>query len=234
MIEIRTLQEHSEMVEAVALQKKIWGFAEADLLPVRMFIVATKIGGQVFGAFDDDQMVGFCIAIPGRKPGGESYLHSHMLGVDEGHRDQGVGRMLKLAQREEALARGVTLIEWTFDPLEMKNAYFNIERLGAVVRRYVRNQYGFSTSRLHSGLPTDRCIAEWHIAEDPAEHEIVTEIEVPINIVTLRRDDPMKAREIQNRISDQFQHHLRDGLAVVGVRRNGDGGSYLLSKWQPE
>jgi predicted GNAT superfamily acetyltransferase len=234
MIDIRSLQEHSEMVTAVALQRKVWGFADADLLPVRMFVIARKIGGQVLGAFDDTRMVGFCIAIPGRKPTGESYLHSHMLGVDDEYRNQGIGRMLKLAQREEALARGVTLIEWTFDPLEMKNAYLNIERLGAVVRRYVRNQYGFSTSPLHAGMPTDRCIAEWHIASEKSEHEIVAEIEVPPTILTLRKEDPTKALEIQNEISDQFLHHFREGLAVVGVRRNGDGGTYLLSKWQSE
>ncbi len=74
---------------------------------------------------------------------------------------RGLGRQLKLRQRDDALARGIDLIEWTFDPLELKNAYFNIERLGAIVRRYVRNQYGISTSRLHGGMPTDRCVAEW-------------------------------------------------------------------------
>ena len=72
--------------------------------------------------------------------------------------------MLKLRQREEALERGVQLVEWTFDPLELKNAFFNIERLGAIVRRYVLNQYGTTTSHLHGGLPTDRCVAEWHVA----------------------------------------------------------------------
>ena len=87
-----------------------------------------------------------------------------MLGVLPEYRDAGVGRMLKLEQREDALARGIELIEWTFDPLEIKNAYFNMERLGAIVRRYVRNQYGTTTSHLHGGLPTDRCIAEWWIA----------------------------------------------------------------------
>ena len=76
----------------------------------------------------------------------------------------GIGRRLKLRQREEALARGIELIEWTFDPLELKNAFFNIERLGAIVRRYSENQYGVTASPLHGGLPTDRCIAEWWIA----------------------------------------------------------------------
>ncbi len=108
-------------------------------------------------------MVGFCFAIPGVKPNGQAYLHSHMLGVLPEYRNSGIGRRLKLRQRDEALARGIKLIEWTFDPLELKNAFFNIERLGAIVRRYSENQYGVTQSPLHGGLPTDRCIAEWWI-----------------------------------------------------------------------
>src|SRR6185295_17500862 len=119
-----------------------------------------------------DRLVGFSIAIPGLKPGGRTYLHSHMLGVLDEYNNRGIGRMLKLRQREEALANGVPLIEWTFDPLELKNAYFNIERLGAVIRRYVHNQYGASSSHLHGGLPTDRCIAEWWIDTERVEAAI--------------------------------------------------------------
>ena len=87
-----------------------------------------------------------------------------MLGVTKEYRDAGVGRLLKLEQRREALSRGIELMEWTFDPLEIKNAYFNMERLGAIVRRFVLNQYGTTSSKLHGGLPTDRCIAEWWLA----------------------------------------------------------------------
>ena len=164
MIEIGPLTAHTEFRDAVRLQQDIWGFDDIELLPLRLFVVASKIGGQAFGAFDGGRMIGFCLAIPGLKPGGKSYLHSHMLGVLPEYRDSGIGRRLKLAQRDEALARGIDLIEWTFDPLEIKNAYFNIERLGAIVRRYVPNQYGITSSPLHGGLPTDRCIAEWWIA----------------------------------------------------------------------
>ena len=86
-----------------------------------------------------------------------------MLGVLPEYRNAQIGRRLKLRQREDALARGIALIEWTFDPLELKNAFLNIEKLGAIVRRYKENQYGTTTSPLHGGLPTDRCIAEWWI-----------------------------------------------------------------------
>src|SRR5215218_6222158 len=164
MIQVRALTEHAELEEAVRLQREIWGFAEIELLPVRLFVVATKVGGQVFGAFDGSRMIGFLLAIPGIKPGGQSYLHSHMMGVLPEYRNKGVGRLLKLRQREEAMSNGVAVVEWTFDPLELKNAFFNIERLGAIIRRYVRNQYGTTTSHLHGGLPTDRCVAEWHVA----------------------------------------------------------------------
>ena len=169
MITIRALTTHPEFNAAVRLQQEIWGFDEIELLPVRLFVVATKIGGQAFGAYDGERMVGFCLAIPGLKPGGKYYLHSHMLGVRREYRNAGVGRMLKLRQREDALSRGIDLIEWTFDPLEIKNAYFNMERLGAIVRRYVLNQYGTTSSHLHGGLPTDRCTAEWWLDSEPRE-----------------------------------------------------------------
>src|SRR5947209_20119406 len=105
-----------------------------------MFVVGEKIGGQVIGAFEGRELVGFAFAIPGVRSG-RSYLHSHMLAVRKSCQNVGVGRRLKLFQREDALARGFELMEWTFDPLEIKNAYLNIERLGAVAQRYIVNQY---------------------------------------------------------------------------------------------
>ncbi len=161
--EIHQLTKLEEFAGAVRLQREIWGFQDVELLPLRLFVVASKIGGQVLGAFHGSRMIAFCLCIPGLKPGGKSYLHSHMLGVLPKYRNTGLGRALKLKQREYALASGVDLIEWTFDPLEIKNAFFNIERLGAIVRRYVHNQYGTTSSHLHGGLPTDRLISEWWI-----------------------------------------------------------------------
>ena len=243
MIETRTLESPAEFTDAVRLQKEIWGFSEIELLPVRLFVVATKVGGQVFGAFDGSRMVGFLLAIPGVKPGGDSYLHSHMMGVQAAYRNQGVGRMLKLLQRTEALQRGVDLVEWTFDPLELKNAFFNIERLGAIVRRYVLNQYGTTTSHLHGGLPTDRCVAEWHIADgrvaltlqgEKPHIDIERTIEVPTSIAELRVTDARAAREIQRRVSDEFMLAFDEGLAVVSFEPGGDAGKYLLGQWQSD
>jgi len=239
-IEIEPLSTERQFQEAVSLQKTIWGFDEIELLPVRLFVVAGKIGGQVFGAYDNGRMIAFCLAIPGIKPGGRSYLHSHMLGVLPAYRDRGTGRRLKLRQREDAIARGIDLIEWTFDPLELKNAYFNMQRLGAIVRRYVRNQYGTTTSHLHGGLPTDRCIAEWWvdservrriIAGEPFENPpIVEHIRLPADIAEIRRNDPPRARAIQSEMSDLFDAAFRDNLAVTGVERTPEWGTYLLAK----
>jgi predicted GNAT superfamily acetyltransferase len=242
MIEIRALTTLDEMREAVKLQQTVWGFDEFELIPVRLFVTASKVGGQAFGAFDGGRMIGFCLAIPGiKQPGNKSYLHSHMLGVLKEYRDAGVGRLLKLAQRTEALSRGIELMEWTFDPLEIKNAYFNIERLGAVVRRYVLNQYGTTSSKLHAGLPTDRCVAEWLLAnprveailkgEKPERAPCAASISVPAAIYEIKESDPSRAREIQKRVSDQFLENTSKGLAVTGFERTREAGRYLFTPW---
>ncbi len=240
MIEIRQLKTSPEFAEAVKLQKAIWGFDDVDLLPTRLFVTASKIGGHSFGAYDGDRMVGFCIAIPGIKAGGKGYLHSHMLGVVKEYRDAGLGRRMKLAQREDALLHGVDLIEWTFDPLEIKNAYFNIERLGAIVRRFVLNQYGTTSSPLNAGLPTDRCTAEWWLKSDRVtallegrempRKEAVARISITNDIYAIKANDYARARDIQRRVADQFLENFSKNLAVTGFERSADNGTYLFSR----
>ena len=243
MIEVRPLRGLEEIGEAVRLQQAVWGFEEVDLIPARMFVVAMEVGGQAFGAFDGARMIGFCVGIPGVQRG-HAYLHSHMLGVLEEYRNSGVGRRLKLAQRDDALSKGIGLIEWTFDPLEIKNAYFNIERLGVIVRRYALNQYGITTSPLQGGLPTDRCVAEWWLqsprvqallAGKPLERPpAAARVAVPVAIESLKRTDPRQAREVQKRVSGEFLEHLSRGLEVTGLERTPVAGVYLLSKWESE
>src|SRR5438045_1556959 len=148
--------------------------------------------------------------------------------------------MLKLAQREEACGLSTDLIEWTFDPLDIKNAYFNVERLGAIVRRYVRNQYGTTSSHLHGGLPTDRCTAEWWVAsqrvrkiiggETYQRPAIADRIRLPANMAEIRRDDPKRARAVQSEMGDHFERAFAQGLAVVGVERGPEWGTYLLGE----
>ncbi|MDQ2712887.1 MAG: acetyltransferase [Acidobacteriota bacterium] len=240
-IEIRQLSELYEFAEVVRLQQVIWGFDDLELLPLRLFVVASKIGGQLLGAFDGGNMIAFCLCIPGLKAGGKPYLHSHMLGVLAEYRNTGVGRKLKLEQRKYAQSAGMDLIEWTFDPLEIKNAFFNIERLGAIVRRYVHNQYGTTSSHLHGGLPTDRLVPEWWI-ESPRVQKLLSggslgrskvsaRISVPSDIAVIRGHDPSRAREIQEAIAEQFSQCFREGLAVTGFERSDDSGTYLLAEW---
>ena len=172
-IVLRRCHGIDEFRACVALQKEVWNFTDAELVPLRMFVVADKVGGQVMGAFDGNVMVGFALSVPGTRTG-HVYLHSHMLAVRKDHRNGGLGRRLKLMQREDALARGIELIEWTFDPLEIKNAYLNIEKLGAIARRYNINQYGITSSPLQGGLPSDRLIAEWWLKSKRVETLLAT------------------------------------------------------------
>ena len=231
MTTVRPLSGRHEFAGAVHLQRIIWGWDDLDILPVRFFVVSSNIGGQVLGSFDDGFLCGFCLAIPALKPDGTVYLHSHMLGVLPEYRNSGAGLMLKMAQRDDALARGIHLVEWTFDPLELKNAYFNIEKLGAIVRRYQTNHYGMTTSRLQGGLPTDRCVAEWLLTRERENKPILARIPIRADIDRLKRTDPDDAQQIQQRVARLFQEYLASGLAVTGFERSTDSGTYLFSSW---
>ena len=243
-ITVRSIHELPELREAVRLQKVIWGFDDIDLLPVRLFVVAGHIGGQRLAAFDGDKMVGFLLSLPGLKRGGGIYLHSHMMGVIAEYRNAGVGRALKLAQRTDALEQGVKLVEWTFDPLQIKNAFFNIERLGAVISRYVLNQYGITSSALQAGLPTDRCIAEWFLDAERVKSilegtalerpPVVERIAVPSDIDQIMKDEPERARDLQAAISGQFLRHFSNCLVVTGFERGEATSNYLLSAGKDE
>jgi len=227
----------------VALQKEVWNFTDAELVPLRMFVVADKVGGQVMGAFEGKDMVGFALSVPGTRTG-HIYLHSHMLAVRKDHRNGGLGRRLKLMQREDALARGIELIEWTFDPLEIKNAYLNIERLGAIVRRYNINQYGITSSPLQGGLPSDRLIAEWWLRSKRVETLLATgshppvqgelAIQVPAQIYEWKasHDTRDQAQQVQERNRDSFLQAFSKGLAVLAYERDAEGnGKFVLGHW---
>jgi predicted GNAT superfamily acetyltransferase len=242
-ITIRKCETLEEMQACFALQKEVWNFSDADLVPVRLFVVANKIGGQVVGAFDGEELVGFALAIPGNRDG-HSYLHSQMLAVRHKYRNAGVGRQLKLSQRDDALARGFDLMEWTFDPLEIKNAYLNIEKLGAIARRYNVNQYGITTSPLQGGLPTDRLVAEWWlksrrvvaVLSDAPMPEIVPQasVAVPAEIYEWKSSAATRANavKVQQQNRDQFTKAFADGLAVLGFARDNQGnGRFLLDVW---
>jgi len=248
---IRKCEALAEMRACFALQKEVWKFADADLVPVRMFVVASKIGGQVIGAFvkrdnetdGEKELIGFALAIPGMR-NGHCYLHSHMLAVRQQYRNGGLGRRIKLHQREDALARGFELMEWTFDPLEIKNAYLNIEKLGAIARRYNMDQYGITSSPLQGGLPTDRLVAEWWmkskrveavLADAPrAKFECRARIDVPAEIYDWKAAATTRAQAlaVQGSNRERFNRAFAEGLSVLGYEREGHGnGRFLLGNW---
>jgi predicted GNAT superfamily acetyltransferase len=241
-LEIRKCRGVEEFEACVRMQKEVWNFADSDLVPLRMFVVADKIGGQVIGCFGGKELIGFALSIPGSRSG-HPYLHSHMLAVRQDYRNQGIGRQLKLAQREDALAHNFELMEWTFDPLEIKNAYLNIERLGAIARRYTINQYGMSSSPLQGGLPTDRLVAEWWLRSKRVQQILAGSrpkfatgraIDVPAQIYEWKAspDNRERAKEVQGRNREQFLQSFAAGLAVLGYERDQIGnGKFLLGRW---
>jgi len=243
-IRIAPLTELTDFERCVELQLAVWGYSDGDLIPKRVFIVAQRIGGQVLGALDGDTIVGFAMSFPAYRDG-KPYLHSHMLAVLEEYRNHGLGRRLKLAQRDDALARGIELMEWTFDPLEIKNAHLNIARLGAISRRYRRDFYGPSTSPLQGGLPTDRLYAEWWLrsprvrqtlGEEPEKRpafppQIIERIDVPHAVYEWKRDAEQRklAEALQTKNRTALESAFARGLAIIGYERspNGDG-SFLI------
>jgi len=235
----------------VEVQIAVWGYADGDLIPKRVFIVAAAIGGQVLGAFDTSKadaeaIVGFAMALPGYRDG-QAYLHSHMLAVLPEYRNHGLGRRLKLAQRDDALARGIARMEWTFDPLEIKNAHLNIARLGAIVRRYKRDFYGPSTSPLQGGLPTDRLVAEWWLGsarvrrilgekaggEQGQPDRSIEQVTVPQGVYAWKSDPAQRqlAEALQTRNRAALESAFARGLAVTGYTRSAEGdGCFLLGR----
>jgi len=243
ILPLTTLAHFQQCVE---IQGAVWGYDDADIVPRRMFLLARKIGGQVFGAspVGSDTLAGFAMALPAFRDG-QLYLHSHMLAVLPEYRNAGLGRRLKLAQRDDALARGIERMEWTYDPLEIKNSYLNITKLGAISRRYEPNFYGASSSPLQGGLPTDRLYAEWWLRSPRVEAalrgeslpiEVVEKTLVPHSIAAWKsspdhREDAF-ALQSANRI--QLETAFHNGLAVIGYERDADGnGSFLLGKSNP-
>ncbi len=272
MIIIRACRGLEELEACVDLQVEVWGYSDGDVIPRRVFLVAQKIGGQVIGAFDTDlpgasdtgnpaSLIGFALSLPGVKTGHQAsagghpqtYLHSHMLAVRDGYRNRRIGAQLKLAQRQDALDRGIDRMEWTFDPLEIKNAYLNIHKLGAIVRRYEPNFYGVSSSRLQGGLPTDRLVAEWWLRaprvlaaiagnsanqKDPDQSDASFQIVVPAEIYQWKSEETTRAHAalIQAENRQRLENAFQSGLAIIGYSRNQRGdGIYHLGPWrEPE
>lgn len=246
-LHIAPLTGLDQFQRCVDLETEIWGYSEGDLIPQRVFLLAQRIGGQVLGAFDGETIVGFAMSLPGYRDG-RPYLHSHMLAVLPEYRNTGLGRRLKLAQRDDALARGFDLMEWTYDPLEIKNAHLNIARLGAISRRYQANFYGPSSSRLQGGLPTDRLYAEWWLRSprvisllqgesQPLDSPdfIAERIVVPHAVAAWKQDSEQRPRAAALQSSNRaaLESAFQRGLAVTGYERDVEGnGHFVLTRFE--
>lgn len=239
-IQVRKCGTLEEFHCCVELQRQIWGEADLEVEPVTMFVVAAHTGGQVLGAFENGRMIGYTLAMVGLRDNAP-YLHSHMTGVLSDYRDRGVGRMLKLFQREEALSRGIRLIQWTFDPLELRNAHFNLNRLGALSRQYLANLYGTTTSPLHRGLATDRLLVEWrldssravaaiqNLVKEPVEAPAM--IELPHELEQWQRENAPEIEKVQARVREEFTRWFARGYAAVALRTGPGHRAYCLIPW---
>jgi predicted GNAT superfamily acetyltransferase len=235
-----------EFEACVALQQEVWGEEDLEIEPVTGFLVASETGGQVLGAYDGARLVGYTLGVVGYRDGAV-FIHSHHTGVHHDYRDRGVGRKLKLFQREEALSREIRFVQWTFDPLELRNAYFNLNRLGGIARTYKPNLYGITSSPLHRGLATDRLLIEWHLNSKrvvAAINNLITEpsstelsyaqsarIELPAELEQWKQADVEAVKRVQTRIREEFMNCFNRGYAAVGTRKTSSGTEYVLVPW---
>lgn len=239
---IRPCETVEDVAGCVMLQKEIWGYSGRETYPARMFLNVPRIGGQVLGAFTSKgQMAGFVVSVPAWSQQ-HRYYHSLLLGVLPEHENRGLGRTLKIAQRQAALRAGIEHIEWTFDPLRAKNAYFNIVRLGAIVRRYHPDYYGPVRNKLQRRLPSDRLVAEWSLrslrvrkalagkAPRPVRKRASAEVVIPLDLDSLVASRPARAREWQSNVRASLQDCFSRKLAITGFEKAGAEARYLLDR----
>ena len=243
----RRCQTRKELLDCARLQKRIWGLEDRELYPQRIFVVANKIGGGVLGAFDrKDRLAGFLIWLPARDDQG-CYDYSLSLGVSRAHRNRGLGRALKWEQRRLALQAGIDRIRWTFDPLQIKNAFFNLERLGAVACRYIPDHYGRLSVNVRAGLATDRLEVEWRLRSERVRGVLQglplkipdrtvgaagAEIELPMDVWRVSKRDPQRARVLQKQARQEFLRQFARGLVATGVRMGAKTATYRLERYE--
>jgi len=247
---IRECTTIDELDQCVRLQKEVFGLPDLEISPRRHLIVSRQAGGWTLGAFVKSRLVGFVHHLVAVR-GPEVIGYSHMMAVDVEYQNQGVGARLKWAQRERALADGRTFIKWTWDPMQSRNAHFNINRLGVTVRDYAENFYG-TDYFLQPGLPppdqtgidSDRLIASWDI-RSPRVTELarggdganffqtpIDAIEIPVNWISLVRSDVAFARKEQLRVRKAFKRAFASDLICAGFERGLECGRYLLYEGQ--
>ncbi len=244
LYQIRDCLSLEDCAACLNMQREVWQFSDLDITPLRSFVIARNSGGFTLGAFaeSDGALLGFAHALAAFDEHRQPFFYSQMLAVTPSLRNSGIGVELKFAQRRRAIERGIPLMVWTFDPLQSRNAYLNIVKLGAVVRKYKVNYYGHqSTSALHRGLDTDRLLAEWWvdsshvkaIAETAGKSETHAQpsasVEVPFEIEQIKSRSLNEARHWQLKIRAEFEQHLAAGLYCADfVRGNAEKPSQYL------
>jgi predicted GNAT superfamily acetyltransferase len=189
-LDIRLANSVPDMEQIEELQRVTWGMPEVEVLPARFLHAMRYNGCPVLGAYDGQRIVGFVFGVLGTVEGLDEridqvaaarlQMYSVIMGVLPEYQGMGIGHRLKLAQREFALRIGVRLITWTFDPLESRNAYLNITKLGVISRRYERDFHG-RMGGINEGLPTDRFFAEWWVTSNRVQKR-VSETRSPLNL----------------------------------------------------
>jgi predicted GNAT superfamily acetyltransferase len=262
-VRIRPLISVEDGHACVELQRHVWGWDRADVVPATLLHIVDYVGGLAAGAFDQHgTLLGFVFGISGVRD--RQLVHwSHMLGVRETARNMGLGRLLKEYQRTTLAALGITKIYWSFDPLMAKNAYFNLNRLGATVVEYVPDMYGTTDSPLHYGLATDRLVVCLDAAgSPPAPLTPPAQERAPILTAFARSGDvimgageqnpdtalieiPADVLEVMNRsraiahtwrltVRDHFQWALSRGYAISGVHASAADGRFFYVVSRPQ
>lgn len=242
-ISVRECSTVDELGACVQLQRDVFALPELEISPVRHFIVTNNAGGFTLGAYAGERLVGFVLSVPAFLRG-ERAFYSHMTAVAKDFQSFGIGARLKWAQRERSLAAGVRFIKWTFQPVQARNAHFNLEKLGAIVRHYEPNFYGtdYSTSHRQAGnlgLDSDRLFAEWDLESEKAVAlargdsygkigDAARTIEIPAAWDSLVASDLPRAIAEQQRIRDEFQSAFAEGMIARGFSRGESAPKYLL------
>jgi predicted GNAT superfamily acetyltransferase len=244
-IQIRECTTIEEFDACIALQREAFALPDLEISPRRHLIVSRCAGGWTLGAFVGDVMVGFVHHLVAVRGSSEIIGYSHMMAVARAFQNRGVGARLKWAQRARALAEGRNFIKWTWDPMQSRNAHFNLNHLGVTVRSYAVNFYGtdYSTmprkTRDHVSLDSDRLFAEWQLdskrvellAEGGATESVtapVATVAIPSDWPALVRQDATQARREQLRVRAEFEAAFATGLVCAGFRRDETHPSYLL------
>lgn len=232
--QIRDCVSLEDFADCLKMQRDVWQFSDLDITPLRSFVITRNSGGFTLGAFaeSDGSLLGFAHALAAFDEQRQPFFYSQMLAVAPHLQNSGIGVELKFAQRRRAVERGVPLMIWTFDPLQSRNAYLNIIKLGAVVRKYKVNYYGNqSTSALHRGVDTDRLLAEWWVdsprvralAEAAGKVEtqspVIASVEVPFEIEQIKARSLDEARAWQIKIRAGFEQYLAAGLYCANFAR---------------